>query len=90
MEPVFEGGGPVGLRFSHVLSGSCVAGLGIRNGDLLVRLDGQHIESVHDYVRFLDALAEIGSFSFEVQGQDGESRVLKGVGCGLAPSGEET
>jgi type II secretory pathway component PulC len=88
MEPVFEGGTPIGIRFSHILPDSCIAGLGIRNGDLLVELNDKPISSINDYSHFLEVLKEISPFSFQLRGEDGDTRTLQGKGCGLAPSGE--
>jgi len=87
MDPVFESGAPIGLRFSHVVSDSCIAGLGVRDGDLLFSLNDEPISSLSDYVRFLDALGGILPFSMRVRSEGGEVRELRAKGCGLAPTG---
>lgn len=86
MHPVFESGAPIGLRFSHVVPDGCIASLGIRDGDLLVGVDDQPISSIHDYVRFLNAIGEFLPFSMQLRGEDGDSRELRADGCGLAPT----
>ena len=90
MEPVFQAGAPTGIRFSHILPDSCVAKLGIREGDLLVRLNDKPIRSIDDYIHFLEVLKEISPFSFELRAHNGDTRALQGMGCGLAPSGPDT
>jgi general secretion pathway protein C len=48
IRPHFKDGKPDGLTLSGVRSGSIFSEMGFRNGDVIVGVDGQNIESVDD------------------------------------------
>ena len=56
IRPHFKGGKPDGLTISGIRSKSIFSEMGLRNGDVIVGVDGNNIETVDDALKLYESL----------------------------------
>lgn len=77
-------GGQSGARVSHVVKGSPAERAGVRDGDLLVRLDGEAVASPDHFVKRIAAHAP-GEAVAVVVGRGGQERGVKATLAAMPP-----
>ncbi len=72
VRPRFEGGQPIGFVIYKIEPGSIFARMGLRDGDIIVGLNGRSFTTTQQTVEFYEALKRGGTVSLEVM--RGESK----------------
>ena len=67
IRPHFKDGQPDGLTISGVRSGSIFSDMGLRNGDVIVGVDGQKIESVDDALGLYQNLQSANNVQVQIR-----------------------
>jgi general secretion pathway protein C len=67
IRPHFKDGQPDGLTISGVRSGSIFSDMGLRNGDVIVGVDGQKIESVDDALALYQNLQSANAVQVQIR-----------------------
>jgi general secretion pathway protein C len=67
IRPHFKDGKPDGLTLSGVRSGSIFSDMGLRNGDVIVGVDGQKIESVDDALSLYQNLQSANNVQVQIR-----------------------
>ncbi|MCD6294186.1 MAG: PDZ domain-containing protein [Deltaproteobacteria bacterium] len=75
IRPLIKNGKPDGLILSHVKPGSIFAKLGLKNGDVVKKIDNKEIKSPEDAFAFYTRLKSGAELSLEI-GRGSETRIL--------------
>ncbi len=67
VNPVYDGGRPAGFQLQGIRSGSMFSQIGIRNGDVLVSVDGTDIDSPQRAAELYDSLIQNNSVEVVVR-----------------------
>lgn len=67
IQPHMENGQPEGLAISNIKPNSIFRRMGLRNGDILKKVEGQDIRTVDDALRLYDSMKSADSVSVEVE-----------------------
>jgi general secretion pathway protein C len=67
IQPHMENGQPDGLAISNIKPNSIFRRMGLRNGDILKKVEGQDIRTVDDALRLYDSMKNADSVSVEIQ-----------------------
>ncbi len=67
IRPHFENGKPDGLVLSSIKSRSIFRKMGLRNGDIVMGIDGQNIESVDDALKFYESLRASENIALQIK-----------------------
>jgi len=75
VDPYFEGDRTVGFKVSQIEKGSLVDRLGIRDGDIIKRVDGQPIDSIEKAIQVYKRVKNKRVISVDLQ-RDGQMSTL--------------
>jgi general secretion pathway protein C len=67
IQPHMENGRPDGLAISNIKPNSIFRRMGLRNGDILKKVEGQDIRTVDDALRLYDSMKRADSVSVEIE-----------------------
>lgn len=67
IQPYFENGIPGGLRLSRITRNSIFRRMGLRQGDIIVGVDGQNIQSVDDALGLYNRLKSASNVKLEIK-----------------------
>jgi general secretion pathway protein C len=67
IQPHMENGQPDGLAISNIKPNSIFRRMGLRNGDILKKVEGADIRTVDDALRLYDSMKSADSVSVEIE-----------------------
>ena len=76
VRPKFEGGQPSGFVIYNIGAGSIFEQMGLKDGDVIVAVNGRTFDTTQPVVEFYDALMEDETVSLEVKRGDSTQRLL--------------
>lgn len=75
VRPHFTNGQPDGLALSSIRRGSIFAEMGLKNGDVIVGVDGNKIESVDDALKFYESISSASSLNLDIKRRGREQTI---------------
>jgi len=75
IQPHMENGVPAGLSLSSIKPNSIFRRMGLRNGDVIVGVDGREISTVDDALRMVDSLKSSSNLSLQLKRRGREKNI---------------
>lgn len=76
VRPRFEGGRPSGFVIYSIQAESIFARMGLRDGDVIVGVNGKSFATTQSTMEFYDAIKKGGTVSFEIKREDSTQRLF--------------